>query len=178
MSTSRAAIRSELSSKPFVPLDFLRRGYGVPFIVPEGSGIEFPVQPDAAEHDNVECDSFDYEAHNRSPGCLLVRGGIYITPLHPRTSPGILAVTTHTFLPWRFFVKDIDSNVLSAASMYWSMANTRFMLDDGPKTKERFAEILNPIIEHQLTLHKENPGGGNKLVADVLSQSLIDIDNM
>lgn len=73
--------------------------------------------------------------------------------------------------------KDIDSNVLSVASMCWGQANTRFILEDGPKTKERFAEIIGSIVEHQLTLHKENPEGGNKLVADVLSQSLIDIDN-
>lgn len=73
---------------------------------------------------------------------------------------------------------DIDANVLSSAAMYWGMANTRLLLEDGPKTKERFAEIIGSIAGHQLALHKENPGGGNKLVADVLSQSLIDIDNL
>ena len=70
-----------------------------------------------------------------------------------------------------------DPNIISVAAMYWSMANTKFMLESGPKTKKRFAEIIGAIIEHQLVLHKERPKDGNKDVAEFLAQNLKDLDN-
>ena len=74
-------------------------------------------------------------------------------------------------------MKDINAYVLSSAAMCWGMANTKFMLENGPKTKERFAEIIGSMVEHHLKLHNEHPDDGHKLIAETLSKTMIDLGN-
>lgn len=166
MSTSRAAIRSGLSLRLFVPLAFLRRGYGVPLIVPERRVTKLPVQPDAAEHDEVESDSFEYEAHICSPGCLLVRGGDSYNPLAPPNLSGYRGGYHTHLLPRRFLMKSIDPKFVGVFGADAVLELIAMLVNKGVLKKEDAYAVIKKVADKHAALDKETATDANKETAD------------
>lgn len=111
-------------------------------------------------------------------GFVLARGRDFYSPLHPRASPGIVAVTTHTIYPGDFSMPMLAHTEYDGLAALGAVRElTSLLINKGLITKNEGIGVFIKCAELHEEVSKEATTSGNKSAAQSLRECIEQISD-